>query len=128
MLSSITEGVLVAVETEYHPEYSNPINNHYVFTYRIRIENQGDYALRLLRRHWYIYDSIGSRYEVEGEGVVGQQPLILPNAHHTYVSGCHLKSDMGKMYGKYLMEREVDGALFWVQIPEFALITPTRFN
>jgi ApaG protein len=128
MLSSITEGVCVSVQTEYHAEHSNPANQHYVFTYKIKIQNHSDYAVRLLRRHWYIYDSIGNRYEVEGEGVVGQQPLLEPQANHVYVSGCHLKSDIGKMCGKYLMERQVDGALFWVTIPEFSLIVPTRHN
>ncbi|SFC01443.1 ApaG protein [Parapedobacter composti] len=128
MATQITDGVKVSVETVYQPEYSNPENEHYMFAYRITIENLGDYSVQLLRRHWYIFDSNGTRREVEGEGVVGQQPVIEPGEQHEYVSGCNLKSDMGTMKGSYQMLREFDGYIFEVEIPKFDLIAPHRLN
>lgn len=128
MVTEITQGIKVSVETEYQPSYSSPSQYHYVFTYRITIENQSDFTIQLLRRHWHIYDAGFSVREVEGEGVVGQQPVLEPGQSHQYVSGCNLKSGIGKMAGTYLMERIVDGARFSVTIPAFTLITPLRLN
>ena len=128
MISKITEGVRVSIETDYQQEYSSPMQAHYVFTYRILIENYSEQTVRLLRRHWFIYDANGLMREVEGEGVVGQQPILEPGASHEYVSGCNLKTEMGKMRGTYLMERIVDGKQFTVVIPEFMLIAPFKLN
>ncbi len=128
MVTEITQGVKVSIVTEYQPVYSSPSQYHYVFTYRVYIENQSENTVQLLRRHWFIYDA-GSRIrEVEGEGVVGQQPVLEPGQKHEYVSGCNLKSGMGKMKGTYLMERIVDGQRFEVTIPEFSLIVPFKLN
>ena len=128
MVTYITEGVKVSVETIYQPEYSNPSNDHFMFAYKVNIENMGTYAVRLLSRHWYIFDSNGAKREVEGEGVVGVQPVIEPGHSHEYLSGCNLKTDMGSMKGEYQMTRLIDNALFNVQIPEFYLIAPYRLN
>lgn len=128
MISKITEGVRVSIETNYQQEYSSPMQAHYVFTYRIHIENYSEYTIRLLRRHWFIYDANGLIREVEGEGVVGQQPTLEPGTSHEYVSGCNLQTEMGKMRGTYLMERIVDGKEFTVIIPEFMLIAPFKLN
>src|ERR1700744_6362751 len=128
MVTTITDGVKVSVETIYQPEYSNPANDHFMFAYRVIIENLTDYAVQLLSRHWYIFDSNGAKREVEGEGVVGQQPMIEPGQSHEYVSGCNLKTDMGSMKGEYHMMRMLDNFQFDVQIPEFYLITPYRMN
>jgi uncharacterized protein affecting Mg2+/Co2+ transport len=78
MVTTITEGVKVSIETIYQPEYSNPANDHFMFAYKVSIENMTNYAIRLMSRHWYIFDSNGAKREVEGEGVVGQQPFTLP--------------------------------------------------
>src|SRR5690606_26359801 len=118
----------VSVETVYQPEYSNPENQHFMFAYKITIENLSDHSIQVLRRHWFIFDSNGSRREVEGDGVVGQQPVIDPGEHHEYVSGCNLKSDMGSMEGTYQVLREIDGCRFEVKIPKFMLIAPHRLN
>lgn len=75
-----------------------------------------------------IFDSNGTKREVDGEGVVGLQPVIEPGNHHEYVSGCNLKTDMGSMKGFYEMIRIVDGQRFNVNIPEFQLITPYKLN
>lgn len=123
-----TQGVKVTVTTNYLPDYSSPAQQHFVFAYKINIENNSEFTVKLLRRHWYIHDSNGVVREVEGEGVVGQQPVLEPGDSHEYVSGCNLKSGIGKMRGTYLMERLVDGKQFQVDIPEFVLIVPYRLN
>ena len=128
MLTAITEGVKVTVATEYQAEYSSPLQDHFVFTYKIVIENCSEYTVQLLRRHWHIHDSNGMIREVEGEGVIGLQPVLEPGEVHEYVSGCNLKTSMGKMYGTYLMERIVDGKRFRVRIPEFTMTAAFRLN
>lgn len=128
MATQITDGVKVSVETVYQSEYSNPDNDHFMFAYHITIENLGQHSVQLLRRHWVIYDSSGTKREVDGEGVVGLQPIIAPGEQHEYVSGCNLKSEMGYMEGSYQMLREVDGSLFDVHIPRFSLVAPFRMN
>ncbi|MBX2970828.1 MAG: Co2+/Mg2+ efflux protein ApaG [Cyclobacteriaceae bacterium] len=128
MVTEVTQGIRVTVETEYQPAYSSPSQYHYVFTYKITIENQSENTIQLLRRHWYVSDAGYMQREVEGEGVVGQQPVLEPGQVHQYVSGCNLKSGIGKMTGTYLMERIVDGVKLTVNIPEFVMIAPIRLN
>lgn len=128
MPTAITNDIRITVETAYQdPRPGNPDGDH-MFAYRITIENHGEHTIKLLRRHWYIVDSLRDMTEVEGEGVVGQQPVLEPGESHQYVSGCVLHSDMGKMYGTYLIEQQMDGYSFDVQIPEFRLIAPFRMN
>ncbi|MBL6449502.1 Co2+/Mg2+ efflux protein ApaG [Fulvivirga sp. 29W222] len=128
MVTEITKGIKVTVETEYQPAYSSPSQYHYVFTYKVTIENQSENTIQLLRRHWHIHDAGFISREVEGEGVVGQQPILEPSQYHQYVSGCNLKSGLGKMHGTYLMERIVDGHRFEVTIPEFNMVAPFKLN
>lgn len=122
MVSAITKGIQVSVETNYQPDFSNPQQHHYVFTYKVRIENKSNHTVQLLRRHWEIFDAAETRKIVEGDGVVGQQPILEPGETHTYVSGCNLKSGMGKMLGSFTLEKLRDGQLWEVVIPEFQLI------
>lgn len=128
MDTTTTQGVKVTVTTNYLPDYSSPAQQHFVFAYKINIENNSEFTVKLLRRHWFIHDSNGIVREVEGEGVVGQQPVLEPGESHEYVSGCNLKTGIGKMRGTYLMERLVDGRQFQVVIPEFVLIVPYKLN
>ncbi|WBA40132.1 Co2+/Mg2+ efflux protein ApaG [Hymenobacter canadensis] len=128
MNTTTTQGVTVSVTTNYLPDYSSPSQEHYVFAYKIDIRNNSEYTVKLLRRHWYIYDANGVVREVEGDGVVGQQPVLEPGESHQYVSGCNLKSGLGKMRGTYDMERLGDGSTFEVEIPEFTLVVPYRLN
>jgi len=128
MITQITDGVKVTVETVYQSEYSNPGNDHFMFAYHITIENLGPHSVQLLRRHWHIYDSSGTKREIDGEGVVGLQPIIPPGEQYDYVSGCNLKSEMGYMEGSYQMLREIDGIVFDVNIPRFDLVAPFRMN
>lgn len=128
MVTYITSGVKVSVETEYQAEYSSPAQQHFVFTYRIVIENLSDKTIRLLTRHWEIYDTTYPKREVAGEGVVGKQPILEPGTSHQYVSGCNLRSGIGKMQGYYTMEIISSGKTFTVNIPEFHMIVPTFLN
>ena len=128
MVTAITQGVKISVETIYQDEHSNPANEHFMFAYRIEVENLSDYSIQLMRRQWFIFDSNGSVREVEGEGVVGIQPVIESGKSYSYVSGCNLKTDMGSMKGHYTMLRLVDETNFDVDIPEFQLIVPYRLN
>lgn len=128
MLAQVTQGVKVSVMTEFQQDYSNPEENHFVFTYKIRIENHSANTIQLLRRKWYIIDILGINREVEGEGVIGKQPIIEPGEYHEYVSGCNLTTGIGKMIGTYEMERQVDGSIFIVQVPEFVMVVPWSLN
>lgn len=128
MVTATTKGIKITVETEYQPTYSSPTQFHYVFTYKITIENLSDQTFQLLSRHWYIYDANRDLKEIEGEGVVGEQPILEPGQSHQYVSGCNLKSGMGKMHGTYTMERIMDGKKFEVEIPEFTMFVPYKLN
>ena len=116
------------METEYQPEYSSPSQHHYVFTYRVTIENGSAHTIQLKRRKWYIHDVSTTVRVVEGDGVVGQQPVMEPGEQHQYISGCNLKSGIGKMHGTFEMEQIIDGAVFQVDIPEFQMIFPSKFN
>ncbi|HET6254096.1 MAG TPA: Co2+/Mg2+ efflux protein ApaG [Puia sp.] len=128
MANKISEGMEVSVETFYQPDYSNPISGEYMFAYRITIENHNGFAVKLHRRHWHIFDSNGSYREVEGEGVVGVQPILQPGERYQYVSGCNLRTEMGKMYGSYIMENLHNKKTFEVNIPVFEMIVPFKMS
>ncbi len=128
MVSQVTEGITISVETFYQPDYSNPIGSEFMFAYRITIENNNNFPIKLLRRHWHIMDSNGTHREVEGEGVVGIQPVLAPGENYQYVSGSNLRTEIGKMYGNYLMENQNNKKQFEVPIPEFNMIVPFKMN
>ena len=128
MVSKISAGIKVSVETYYQPEYSNPLNSEYMFAYRITIENSNIFPVKLLSRHWFIYDSSNNMREVEGEGVVGVQPVIASGASYQYISGCNLRSEIGKMNGTYMLENVHNRKTFEVTIPSFELQVPFKLN
>ena len=128
MVSMISEGVEVSVETFYQQDYSNPMQSEYMFAYRIAIENHNSFPVKLHRRHWYIFDSTGSTREVEGEGVVGVQPVLSPGEKYQYVSGCNLRTEMGRMHGTYQMENLNSKQFFDVNIPAFEMFVPFKSN
>jgi ApaG protein len=115
-----TQGIRVTVKTQYVPERSSPNAGQYVFAYFVRIENVGPTVARLLSRRWLIRDSIGEETEVEGDGVVGEQPALSPGGVHEYQSFCVLKSPCGSMEGQYFLVR-LDGTRFAAEIPRFIL-------
>jgi len=118
-----TRGITVRVSVSYLPEQSEPDRGRWFWAYHIRIENSSAMTVQLLTRHWIITDGRGTRHTVEGEGVVGEQPMIAPGASFDYVSGCPLSTPMGNMQGSYHMIGE-DGSAFDVAIPKFALTAP----
>jgi ApaG protein len=121
--SATTDGIAVRVAVTFLSEQSEPENGRWFWAYHIRIENAGEQEVQLLSRRWIITDGHGARHAVEGEGVVGEQPLIGPGASYDYVSGCPLETPTGAMEGSYQMVR-ADGRRFDVAIPRFTLIGP----
>ncbi len=128
MQSLTSQGVEITVETFYQPDISHPTQQEYMFAYRITLENHNPFAVQLLRRHWNIFDSNGEHREVDGDGVIGQQPVLSPAEIFQYVSGCNLDTDMGKMSGYYEMVNLIDQKKFRVDIPAFNLIDPMKSN
>ena len=128
MVSKISEGVTISVETFYQPDYSNPQDSEYMFAYRITIENNNPFPVQLLRRHWYIFDSDSTYREVEGEGVIGIQPKINPGEKYQYISGCNLRTELGRMHGTYFMENLLNKKNFYVNIPAFEMTVPAKMN
>ncbi len=128
MRTAITNDIRVSVEVIYQPVYSKPLQHEFVHAYRITIENLGTETVQLLRRHWFIWDSNGKRREVEGDGVVGQQPVLEFGDTHQYVSGCPLQTEVGTMHGVFVMKRLSDDKLIEVTVPKFYLIPPFKLN
>jgi ApaG protein len=118
-----TRGIIVRVSVSYLPEQSEPQRGRWFWAYHIRIENEAAFTVQLLTRQWVITDGRGHEHTVEGEGVVGEQPMIAPGGSFDYVSGCPLTTPTGSMAGSYHMIAE-DGSAFDVAIPKFALLAP----
>lgn len=126
-MKATTEGVSVEVESYFVPEQSDAVIDRYVFAYRVRITNESPNTVQLLRRHWTIAEGDGTVREVEGEGVVGEQPIMAPGETHEYTSGAILTGPVGAMHGTYEMRRE-DGTGFKATIPKFVLQMPRTLH
>ncbi len=118
--AATTEDMHVTVQPVYLSDQSDLMALKSVFAYFVRIENRSSEEVQLLRRHWYIADAQGQMQEVEGEGVVGQQPIIVPGEVYTYNSFALLRALEGSMEGTYLMQRP-GGERFRIAIPRFYL-------
>lgn len=123
MYQRITRGIAVIVEPKFLEEQSQPEKGRFAWAYHIRIENHGMETVQLLTRHWRITDGRGEIHEVEGDGVVGEQPVLNPGGQFEYTSGTPLATPTGFMVGSYGMETEA-GELFRVEIPAFSLDSP----
>lgn len=121
--AAMTSGVTVRVAVNFMPDQSRVEAGRWFWVYHIRIENHRDDTVQLLTRHWRITDSRGVVNLVDGEGVVGETPILVPAATHDYVSGCELTTRQGSMEGHYTFAR-ADGSLFDVAIPFFPLAAP----
>jgi ApaG protein len=115
-----TRGFIVRVSVSYLAEQSVPQRDRWFWAYHIRIENVGDMSAQLLTRHWEIMDGRGAINVVDGDGVIGEQPLIAPGGSYDYVSGCPLSTTTGSMVGCYRMMDE-EGTMFDIDIPRFHL-------
>jgi ApaG protein len=118
-----TRNILIAVEPNFLEDQSEPEEGHYLWSYRITIENHGDIPVQLLSRYWRITDARGVVREVRGDGVIGEQPTIPPGRAYEYTSGAPLATASGFMTGTYRM-RASSGESFEVGIPMFALESP----
>ena len=121
--ASTTRDITVRVAVSFLPEQSEPDRGRWFWAYHIRIENEGTEPVQLLTRRWLITDGRGAQHRVEGEGVVGEQPVVQPGKSYDYVSGCPLATPTGMMQGSYHMVGS-RGETFDVAIPRFSLIAP----
>jgi ApaG protein len=118
-----TEGIRVQVRPSFSLADSDPSDGTFVFSYTINVENESEDTAQLLFRHWHIHDAAGEDSMVDGEGVVGEQPILRPGESHEYRSYCVLRSPVGYMEGHYTFARP-DGERFKVEVPRFDLSGP----
>ena len=123
MYSATTKKIRVTVEPRYLEHQSQPADHRYFWAYAVEIANEGDAAVQIVARHWIITDQNGRREDVQGIGVVGEQPVIGPGSSFSYTSGCPLGTPSGTMVGTY-QARDGDGAMFTIAIPAFSLDLP----
>jgi ApaG protein len=124
---AVTNNVRVEVLSRYSPENSQPLQDTWVFQYTVRITNQGAEPVQLVSRHWIITDAFERTEEVQGPGVVGEQPTLGPGQSFKYSSWCPLKTPMGMMHGTYQMV-SAGGNRFDIEIAPFALKAPYTVN
>lgn len=128
METLITQGVEINVETYYQEGYGKPGSNEHMFAYRITILNHNAFTIQLISRKWKITDSNRDIRIVEGEGVVGRQPVLYSGDTYQYISGCNFNTHLGKMDGSYIFENKQNGNFFEVFIPAFKVATPAILN
>jgi ApaG protein len=121
MLSQITNGVKISVHTRFEGTYFKNHQLHYAFVYQIIIKNQSKDIVQLITRHWEILDALKPLEIVDGEGVVGNKPIIKPGENYSYHSGCLLASPLGAMSGYFEMVNFTNSKIFTVDIPLFKL-------
>ncbi|MBX9595602.1 MAG: Co2+/Mg2+ efflux protein ApaG [Roseomonas sp.] len=122
--SETTRDIHVSVRSFYLADQSEPERSHFVWAYRVTIENRGRHTVQLLRRSWRITDAQGRTQQVHGEGVVGEQPVLEPGQNFEYTSGTPLSTPSGFMRGAYHMVATGTGEPFDVAIPPFSLDSP----
>ena len=128
MYRATTNNIIIEVLPKYEDLHSNPSKSHFVFSYRILIINQGDNAVKLLKRHWIIKSADGILRDVEGDGVVGQQPVLKPGDSFQYNSWAPITCEIGEMFGSFLMKNLEDDSEFQVQVPKFQFIADPLLN
>ena len=127
MYTKTTNSINITVNPYYLEDQSEPEEQHYVWAYQVTINNMGKESVQLKNRFWKIIDSNGSKKEVSGEGVVGEQPVLQPGEKFEYTSGTPLSTPSGFMEGYYEMEKR-NGDKFDVTIPLFSLDSPHTAN
>ncbi len=128
MTTKLTKGIRVSVEPNFKGRFSSKIGPLYLFGYQITILNESSDTVQLIGRHWMIFDTGEGPSEVQGHGVIGQQPILKPGESHSYESGCHLRSSIGAMKGKYHMYNITAQKKFTVHIPSFQFFATSRLN
>lgn len=128
MVTQVTNGIKVSVDTSYEGRLFRKNGSLYVFSYHVEIENQSSDTVQLLGRHWFIYDTGDGPSEVQGAGIVGKQPILNGGDNHRYQSGCHLRSSIGAMNGVYNMINLYTQETFEVKVPTFQFFATPRLN
>jgi ApaG protein len=123
MYEATTENIRVTVRPQFIEAQSQPEHEKYVWAYTISVENRGHETVTLLNRHWIITDGRGHRHDVQGDGVVGEQPTLQPGQRFEYTSGCPLPTPSGLMVGSYGMVTAT-GRQFDIVVPAFSLDSP----
>lgn len=128
MVQQVTRGIKISVETNFEGSFYKNYKIQYAFGYTITIENQSKDSVQLNERHWEILDALNNVEIVDGDGVIGKKPVLLPGESHTYTSGCLLTSPFGAMQGYYSMVNFTTTKKFKVTIPLFKLSAPFAIN
>ena len=128
MSVEITNGIKVSVESIFSERFSSIVDNKYIFQYTISITNKSNFSMQLLKREWFIFDSLDFPRVVRGEGVIGEQPIIEPGDTFSYSSSCDLQSTLGRMEGNYVFQNLNTSEILKVKIPTFQLLYPNLLN
>ena len=122
--AATTRNIEVTVEPVYLEDESLPEQNRWIWAYQVQIHNQGRTTVQLLRRTWRITDAAGRTMMVQGDGVVGEQPVLEPGQSFEYTSGTPLDTPSGFMSGTYHMVATASGEAFDAEVPAFSLDSP----
>lgn len=128
MFQQTTEKIKISVTTAYKGVMHERNGTYHAFSYFITIKNNSKETIQLTERYWNIYDSLKDPEFVEGKGVVGQSPVLLPNDEYNYTSNCFLESTAGAMNGHYKMINIKTKEEFLATIPTFQLTTTPILN
>lgn len=128
MVTQITRGIKISALTSFEGTFFKNYKIHFAFSYEITIENHSKDSVQLISRHWEIFDSLNDIEIVDGEGVIGQKPVLKPGETHTYSSGCLLSSPFGAMRGYFNMINFTSTRTFRVIVPTFRLSAPFAIN
>ena len=128
MITQVTKGIKVSVQTTFEGTFFKNYKMHYAFGYTITIENQSKDTVQLVSRHWDVFDSLKEMETIDGEGVIGKKPVIKPGKSHTYSSGCLLASPIGAMKGYFNMNNLGTSDTLEVEVPNFKLAAPFALN
>ena len=128
MVQQITNGIKISIKTRYNGVVHRNQNSYNAFSYYITIENESNDIVQLLERTWEISDALNDKEFIQGEGVVGQKPILEPKEHYAYKSNCFLKASTGSMKGSFKMINKRTNRFFEVIVPTFQLTTIPLLN
>lgn len=128
MITQVTKGIKISVQTKFEGTFFKNYKMHYAFGYTITVENQTKEPVQLTARHWDIFDSLKEMETVDGEGVIGKKPVIKPGKNYTYSSGSLLASPIGAMRGFFQMANIISENEFIVEVPTFKFAAPFVLN
>ena len=128
MVEQVTQGIKIGVKTKYNGTSYRNYHLYHIFSYFVTITNNSNHKVQLKSRRWTILDSQNKTENVEGEGVVGETPILRPKETYSYQSGCFLESTIGAMKGHYIMVNLDSNLEFKVIIPTFQLNAPALSN